>query len=177
MISVRLSREERQAGGRPKRSSLSVETGTEKPPVHKQEDLTVRLPSFVIRLVLGLHVVSAVLWPEDSIAEELEVRIEIDTSVQKGRISPFIFGAGIDHKTNPLRAPQYPDKVLSRIAESGLRIARYPGGFVFNRNDHRGSWSNFYWQDHIGKIVTDIRPRCMTSTRFCSSANDSASNR
>ena len=109
--------------------------------------MTVRLPSFAIGLVLGLHA----LWPTHSIAEELEVRIEIGTGVPKGRISPFIFGAGIDHKTNPLRAPQYPDKVLRHVAESGLRIARYPGGFVFNRNDHRGSWSNFYWQDHIGK--------------------------
>ena len=147
MIPVRLSREERQAGGRPERNFVKGETSTENPPVHKQEDLTVRLPSFAIGLVLGLHA----LWPAHSLAEELEVRIEIDTSVRKGRISPFIFGAGIDHKTNPLRAPRYPDKVLRHIAESGLRIARYPGGFVFNRNDHRGSWSNFYWQDHIGK--------------------------
>ena len=71
--------------------------------------------------------------------------------MQKGRISPYVLGAGIDHKTNPLRTPRYPEKVLKDIAESGLRIARYPGGFVFNRNDHRGSWANFYWQDHIGK--------------------------
>lgn len=84
-------------------------------------------------------------------AEELTVEVRISPGVEKGRISPYVFGAGIDHKTNPLRAPRYPEKVLNDIAESGLRIARYPGGFVFNRNDHRGSWSNFYWQDHIGK--------------------------
>ena len=82
---------------------------------------------------------------------ELSVEVRVSPRVQKGRISPFIFGAGIDHKTNPLRAPEYPEKVLKDVAESGLRIARYPGGFVFNRNDHRGSWANFYWQDHIGK--------------------------
>ncbi len=82
---------------------------------------------------------------------DLSVEVRVSPRVQKGRISPYIFGAGIDHKTNPLRAPKYPEKVLKDIAESGLRIARYPGGFVFNRNDHRGSWANFYWQDHIGK--------------------------
>ena len=90
-------------------------------------------------------------WYQPANAAELSVRIDIEPSKEKGRISPFIFGAGIDNKTNPLRAPRYPDKVLRWIGESGLRIARYPGGFVFNRNDHRGSWSNFYWQDHIGK--------------------------
>ena len=82
---------------------------------------------------------------------ELSVEVRVSPRVEKGRISPYVFGAGIDHKTNPLRAPRYPEKVLKDIEESGLRIARYPGGFVFNRNDHRGSWSNFYWQDHIGK--------------------------
>ena len=82
---------------------------------------------------------------------EPSVKVFVSPDVQKGRISPFIFGAGIDHKTNPLRFPRYPDRVFEAIAESGLRIARFPGGFVFNRNDHRGSWSNFYWQDHIGK--------------------------
>lgn len=90
-------------------------------------------------------------WYQPANAAELSVQIDIDPDKEKGRISPFIFGAGIDNKTNPLRAPRYPDKVLRWIGESGLRIARYPGGFVFNRNDHRGSWSNFYWQDHIGK--------------------------
>ena len=84
-------------------------------------------------------------------AAELSVEVRVSPRVEKGRISPYIFGAGIDHKTNPLRTPKYPEKVLEDIAESGLRIARYPGGFVFNRNDHRGSWANFYWQDHIGK--------------------------
>ena len=84
-------------------------------------------------------------------SEELSVDVRINPGVQKGMISPYIFGAGIDAKTNPLRAPKYPEKVLLDIAESGLRIARYPGGFVFNRNEHRGSWANFYWQDHIGK--------------------------
>lgn len=84
-------------------------------------------------------------------ASQPSVDVQVKPRVQKGRISPYVFGAGIDHKTNPLRAPRYPEKVLRDIAESGLRIARYPGGFVFNRNDHRGSWANFYWQDHIGK--------------------------
>ena len=84
-------------------------------------------------------------------AENLSVDVTLSPREQKGRISPYIFGAGIDAKTNPLRAPKYPQKVLRDIADSGLRMARYPGGFVFNRNDHRGSWANFYWQDHIGK--------------------------
>ena len=79
------------------------------------------------------------------------VEVRVRPRVTRGRISPYIFGAGIDHKTNPLRAPRYPEKVLRDIADSGLRIARYPGGFVFNRNEHRGSWANFYWQDHIGR--------------------------
>ena len=84
-------------------------------------------------------------------SEELSVSLQVSPRVEKGRINPYIFGAGVDHKTNPLRTPRYPEKVLKDIEDSGLRIARYPGGFVFNRNDHRGSWSNFYWQDHIGK--------------------------
>ncbi len=84
-------------------------------------------------------------------AEELYVEVQVDPCEQKGKISPYIFGAPIDPKTNPLRFPKYPQKVMKDIAESGLRTARYPGGFVFNRNDHRGSWANFYWQDHIGK--------------------------
>ena len=84
-------------------------------------------------------------------SEGLSVDVSVSPRTQKGRISPYIFGAGIDAKTNPLRAPKYPRKVLRDIADSGLRMARYPGGFVFNRNAHRGSWSNFYWQDHIGK--------------------------
>ena len=86
-------------------------------------------------------------------AEPLELSVELRVSprAEKGRISLYIFGAGIDAKTNPLRAPKYPEKVLQNIADSGLRIARYPGGFVFNRHEHRGSWANFYWQDHIGK--------------------------
>lgn len=101
--------------------------------------------------VAALVTASTVPCIERARAEELSVRIEIDPTSEKGPISPFIFGAGIDHKTNPLRAPRYPEKVLRHFGESGLKIARYPGGFVFNRNDHRGSWSNFYWQDHIGK--------------------------
>ena len=96
----------------------------------------------------GLLLCGAVL---PAFAEELSVELQVMPRVQKGRISPYIFGAGIDAKTNPLRAPKYPEKVFRDIEESGLRIARYPGGFVFNRKDHRGSWANFYWQDHIGK--------------------------
>ena len=91
-------------------------------------------------------------WPcLPVVADELSVDLQVMPCVQKGRISPYVFGAGIDAKTNPLRAPKYPEKVFRDIGESGLRIARYPGGFVFNRDDHRGSWANFYWQDHIGK--------------------------
>ena len=83
--------------------------------------------------------------------DKLSVEVTVNPRARKGRISPYIFGAGIDHKTNPLRFPKYPEQVLRDIGESGLQIARYPGGFVFNRNEHRGSWANFYWQDHIGK--------------------------
>lgn len=102
-------------------------------------------------LIPGLQIILSTAVFACAAADELSVQIKIDTTVRRGPISPLIFGAGIDHKTNPLRAPKYPDKVLKHIAESGLRVARYPGGFVFNRNDHRGSWSNFYWQDHIGR--------------------------
>jgi alpha-L-arabinofuranosidase len=84
-------------------------------------------------------------------AGELAVQVDIHPNQLLGRISPYVFGAGIDPKTNPLRFPKYPGKVLRDIAESGLRIARYPGGFVFNRDEHRGSWANFYWQDHLGQ--------------------------
>lgn len=84
-------------------------------------------------------------------AADLRVQVTVEPNRVAGRISPQVFGAGIDHKTSPLRAPKYLDKVLQDFAESGLRTARYPGGFVFARNDHRGSWANFYWQDHIGQ--------------------------
>lgn len=79
------------------------------------------------------------------------VDITIFPEESKGVVSPYIFGAGIDHKTNPMRFPKYPDRVAADIRESGLRIARYPGGFVFARDVDRGSWANFFWQDHIGK--------------------------
>ncbi len=91
-------------------------------------------------------------WPGPwAHGEALHVEVVVDPREQKGQISPYVFGAGIDPKTNPLRVPRYPDKVRRDIADSGLRIARYPGGFVFSRNAHRGSWANFYWQDHIGQ--------------------------
>ncbi len=83
--------------------------------------------------------------------EELSIEITVSPDEKIGRISPYIFGAGIDPKTNPLRFPEYPNKVLRDIADSGLRIARYPGGFVYSRGEHQGSWANFYWRDHIGK--------------------------
>lgn len=82
---------------------------------------------------------------------ELRVQVGVQPETSLGAIDPFVFGAGIDAKTNPMRSVKYPDVVAKDVAESGLRIARYPGGFVFNRGDHRGSWANFYWQDHIGK--------------------------
>lgn len=63
-------------------------------------------------------------------ADEPRVRVDVYRKQLQGRISPYVFGAGID---------------------AGPRIARYPGGFVFSRNDHRGSWANSYWQDHIGR--------------------------
>lgn len=84
-------------------------------------------------------------------AEPLRVQLEVNPGQRLGPISSGVFGAGIDAKTNPLRSPRYPDRVFQDIAESGLRFARYPGGFVFSRSDHRGSWANFYWQDHIGQ--------------------------
>ena len=113
------------------------------------------VPQTVILLwivVVGGLTPSARAWEQ-----KLSVEVTVSPRMQKGRISPYVFGAGIDHKTNPLRYPKYPEKVLRDIGESGLQIARYPGGFVFNRNEHRGSWANFYWQDHIGKNP-DRRP-------------------
>ena len=104
----------------------------------------------IVRIVGALWACQLLLcaW---ACAQPLSVNVHVRPEETQGRISPHIFGAGIDAKTNPLRAPRYPDKVMEDLAESGLTIARYPGGFVFNRNDHRGSWANFYWQDHIGK--------------------------
>ena len=104
------------------------------------------------RAFLTGMLVCAASWPTGPVrADNLRVEVTVSPNREKGRISPYIFGAGIDAKTNPLRAPKYPDKVLRDIADSGLRIARYPGGFVFSRGEHRGSWANFYWQDHIGR--------------------------
>jgi alpha-L-arabinofuranosidase len=106
-------------------------------------------------LIVGTLVAAAML--PRAHAEELRVQVEVCPDDVRGPISPYVFGAGIDPKTNPLRFPRYPDKVLQDIADSGLRIARFPGGFVFNRNAPRESWANFYWQDHIGKNP-DRRP-------------------
>lgn len=92
-----------------------------------------------------------------AVAAEPAVEITVRPQEVIGPVSPYVFGAGIDAKTNPLRFPADVEQVERDIAESGLRIARYPGGFVFSRGDHRGSWANFYWQDHIGKN-TDGRP-------------------
>jgi alpha-L-arabinofuranosidase len=102
----------------------------------------------LLRGALFYGVLFACAWVR---GEELNVDVTVFPQEQKGRISPYIFGAGIDAKTNPLRAPKYPDRVLQDIADSGLSMARYPGGFVYSRGAHRGSWANFYWQDHIGK--------------------------
>jgi alpha-L-arabinofuranosidase len=109
-----------------------------------------RLLYLILFLVAGPPCVSAV-------AENLCVQVEVYPRRVVGRISPYVFGARIDAKTNPLRAPKYPERVLKDIADSGLRVARYPGGFVFCRDEHRGSWASFYWQDHIGQNP-DRRP-------------------
>ena len=105
------------------------------------------VPPFIALLFVTSGLMTATRADDD----KFSVEVTVNPRTQKGRISPYIFGAGIDHKTNPLRFPRYTDQVLRDIGESGLRIARYPGGFVFNRHEHRGSWANFYWQDHIGK--------------------------
>lgn len=103
------------------------------------------MPTLALLLALAL--------PASLLAQTtaLQVRVDVDPNRSLGAVSPYVFGAGIDAKTSPLRAPRHLDQVYRDIAESGLRIARYPGGFVFNRNDHRGSWANFYWQDHLGQ--------------------------
>ena len=64
-------------------------------------------------------------------AEPPRVQVAVRPGQQLGPISPAIFGAGIDAKTNPLRSPRYPDRVFQDIAESGLRwpppvAIRYP---------------------------------------------------
>ena len=84
-------------------------------------------------------------------AEPPRVAITVHADRSRGAVSPYVFGAGIDHKTNPMRFCRHPEQVARDIAESHLRLARYPGGFVYARDDHRGSWKNFYWQDHIGR--------------------------
>jgi alpha-L-arabinofuranosidase len=84
-------------------------------------------------------------------ADPPRVAIDLFPERSRGVVSPYVFGAGVDHKTAPMRFCRYPEKVATDVADSGLRLARYPGGFVFARDDHRGSWKNFYWQDHLGQ--------------------------
>jgi alpha-L-arabinofuranosidase len=92
------------------------------------------------------------LWNAHAAEPDIKpVRLDIYPEQVSGPISPYVFGAGLDHKTSPMRFARYPDLVARQVRESGLRIGRYPGGFVFRRNDHRGSWANFYWQDHLDK--------------------------
>lgn len=110
----------------------------------------------VYRTVAGsLPAVCALLGalPLCAVADAQALRVQVDVNPEQvlGPVSSYVFGAGIDAKTNPLRAPRYLDQVYTDIAESGLRTARYPGGFVFNRYHPRHSWANFYWQDHIGQ--------------------------
>ena len=102
-------------------------------------------------LIVGGLLTLALLPATGAGADDLRVQVDIHPNDVRGPISPYVFGAGLDPKTNPLRFPKYPEKVLRDIADSGLRIARYPGGFVFSRNAPRESWANFYWQDQIGK--------------------------
>lgn len=102
-------------------------------------------------IIISLPLFFALLICPGSHGAGLRVEVTVRADRVAGPISPLVFGAGIDHKTSPLRAPKYLDTVLKDFAESGLRTARYPGGFVFARNDHRGSWANFYWQDHISQ--------------------------
>lgn len=102
-------------------------------------------------LAAGLLAAVAGEVPSPAGSETPRADIEVFPEKSLGPISPYVFGAGIDHKTNPMRFCAHPEKVAKDIAESNLRIARYPGGFVYARDDHRGSWKNFYWQDHIGK--------------------------
>jgi alpha-L-arabinofuranosidase len=99
----------------------------------------------------ALLAVSLVLPGSAVRAADRKVEVTVRPNRVAGPVSPYVFGAGFDPKTNPIRVAKYPDKVSQDIAESGLRTARFPGGFVFARGDHRGSWANFYWQDHIGK--------------------------
>lgn len=40
-------------------------------------------------------------------SQELSVELRVSPRAEKGRISPYIFGAGIDAKPNPFRAPRY----------------------------------------------------------------------
>jgi len=96
---------------------------------------------------------AACLWQAAGAAEPdpQPVRLDVYPDRISGPISPYVFGAGLDHKTSPMRFARHPDLATRHVRESGLRIGRYPGGFVFNRNDHRGSWANFYWQDHLDK--------------------------
>lgn len=75
-----------------------------------------RMSWIAVLLFVGGLTSSAQAW-----GESLSVEVTVSPRVQKGRISPYVFGAGIDHKTNPLRYPKYPEKVLRNISESGLR--------------------------------------------------------
>ena len=56
-------------------------------------------------------------------AEPLQIEVDVYPQQRLGPISPYVFGAGIDAKTNPLRAPAHPEQALRDIADLGLRIA------------------------------------------------------
>ena len=74
------------------------------------------LAALLLIVVVGGLAPTARVWEQ-----RLSVEVTVSPCVQKGRISPDVFGAGIDHKTNPLRYPKYPKKVLRDIGKSGLQ--------------------------------------------------------
>ena len=55
-------------------------------------------------------------------ADPPRVDIEMFPERSLGPISPYVFGAGIDHKTNPMRFCRYPEQVAKgpSIPMSGL---------------------------------------------------------
>ena len=81
-----------------------------------------------------------------------ELKLQVSPDREMGAINPRVFGATLIAKNVSFRE-KTTDRAsaLRNLSESGLRLLRYPGGFVFSRKDTRECWSNFYWQDQIGQ--------------------------
>lgn len=110
--------------------------------------------SLQVKCVAMIFAVAVFIMPLEASASslaELELTLQVSPDREMGLINPRVFGATLIAK-NVLFSDKTTDRdsALRNLSESGLRLLRYPGGFVFSRKDTRECWSNFYWQDQIG---------------------------